>query len=340
MTDLIRSVASLPVADRVQATERGLEFYGDLTYEEWEELGVGLQRLGRAWQWWVGDWLNYGEHRWGEKYAQAVEVTGSEEKTLRNAVYVCGNVEMSRRRDNLSFSHHAEVASLDPDEQDALLSEAEERDWSRNQLRDAVRHYRHELEAVEAGPEPETCRVEELDWLLEQGWRFGTIYADPPWQYGNQGTRGATSDHYETMDVDEIADLPVAELAADNAHLHLWTTNAFLFDAREVMEAWGFEYKSAFVWVKPQMGMGNYYRVSHEYCLLGVRGSTPFRERDQMSWRKWDRCEHSAKPGRMYEIIESVSPRPYLELFARRQREGWVSWGNEIERDLFFQAAS
>lgn len=193
------------------------------------------------------------------------------------------------------------------------------------------------MAATPPGP-PEI--VEDLGVLVAAGAKFGTIYADPPWQYGNQGTRGATGDHYPGMLPEEVADFfPMANLARDDAHLHLWTTNAFLFDAREVMEAWGFEYKSVFVWVKPQMGMGNYWRVSHEFCLLGVRGSASFDVHDEMSWAEWDRGRHSAKPGRMYEKIERVSPGPYLELFARRQREGWVSWGNEIEEDLFFQKA-
>lgn len=201
-----------------------------------------------------------------------------------------------------------------------------------------LREWRREKKNPEPEPEALTLRTDDLQWLVDEGHTFGTIYADPPWQYGNQGTRGATGDHYPGMTPDEVADFfPIESLARDSAHLHLWTTNAFLFDARQVIEAWGFTYKSAFVWVKPQMGMGNYWRVSHEYCLLGVRGSASFRERDEMSWAEWPRGKHSAKPGRMYEKIERVSPPPYLELFARRVREGWVSWGNEIENDLFYQ---
>ncbi len=98
---------------------------------------------------------------------------------------------------------------------------------------------------------------------------YSTIYADPPWRYGNQGTRGATGDHYVGMSVDEICALPVSSLAAKDAHLHMWTTNAFLFEAQKVIESWGFEYKSCYVWVKPQIGMGNYWRVSHEFLLFG-----------------------------------------------------------------------
>lgn len=175
----------------------------------------------------------------------------------------------------------------------------------------------------------------DLNGLISQGTKFGCIYADPPWQYGNQGTRAATDNHYPTMPIPDICALPISQLAAENAHLHLWTTNAFLFDAKQVMEAWGFTYKSVMVWTKPQMGIGNYWRVSHEFLLLGVRGSAPFRDRSIMSWQTADRGQHSAKPGMFRQLIERVSPGPYLELFARDQHEKWTVWGNQIKRSMF-----
>lgn len=102
-----------------------------------------------------------------------------------------------------------------------------------------------------APPILETCAVSDLQNLIEHNKKFSTIYADPPWKYDNQATRSATDNHYDTMAVEDIALLPVSELTTDNAHLHLWTTNAFLFEAKEIVEMWGFEYKSCFVWVKP-----------------------------------------------------------------------------------------
>lgn len=179
--------------------------------------------------------------------------------------------------------------------------------------------------------------VGSLSELLSAGKRFPTIYADPPWQYGNQGTRASTGDHYDTMTIDQICAEPVAQLVEDNAHLHLWTTNAFLFDARRVMEAWGFEYKSCFVWVKPQMGMGNYWRVSHEFMLFGIRGSLPFHVRDEMSWGQFDRGRHSEKPDGMRSKIERVSPGPYLEMYGRAALPGteWTVYGNQVDGRLF-----
>jgi N6-adenosine-specific RNA methylase IME4 len=183
--------------------------------------------------------------------------------------------------------------------------------------------------------EGDGCTVNDLQTLIDEGKTFGTIYADPPWKYGNQGTRGSTDNHYKTMTPDEIAALPIAKLAAGDAHLHLWTTNAFLFDAKAVIEAWGFEYKSCMVWVKSQMGMGNYWRVSHEFLLLGKRGQCKFAVRNQMSWQEHKRMKHSAKPPEFRETIELVSPSPRIELFGREAVDGWTVWGDEIARNLF-----
>jgi N6-adenosine-specific RNA methylase IME4 len=179
--------------------------------------------------------------------------------------------------------------------------------------------------------------TEDLGGLIRSGQRFGCIYADPPWSYGNQATRASTGNHYETMSVAEIAALPVKDLAAEDAHLHLWTTNAFLFECPRILEAWGFTYKSVFVWCKPQMGIGNYWRVSHEFLVLGVRGDPDFSDRGLMSWAAIDRSTHSSKPEQVRLMIEKASPPPYLELFGRRAAQGWTVWGDEIERDLFNQ---
>ena len=186
---------------------------------------------------------------------------------------------------------------------------------------------------------PGTCTVQSLETLTERGHRFGTIYADPPWPYSNRGTRGAAGDHYETPSLEWIRDLPVEKVAADASHLHLWTTNAFLRDAFDVIEAWGFEYKSCFVWVKPKIGMGNYWRVSHEFLLLGVRGALSFADKAQRSWMEHEIGKHSRKPDRIREVIEKVSPGPRLELFGREAVEGWAVWGNQVDQDLFYATA-
>jgi len=183
----------------------------------------------------------------------------------------------------------------------------------------------------------DTCTISDLYTLIDQCKTFGTIYADPPWQYGNQATRAATSNHYDTLMPDEIAELPISQLTNENAHLHLWTTNAFLFECPNIMESWGFEWKSSFVWVKQQMGIGNYWRVSHEFLLLGVKGSLPFMAKDEKSWIELPRGKHSSKPEEIVDKIERVSPGPYLELFGRRTRKNWTVWGNQIPKQSFLE---
>ena len=174
--------------------------------------------------------------------------------------------------------------------------------------------------------------VTDLKELIRRGRKFTTVYADPPWDYDNRATRAAARNHYPTMSLDDICDEPVANLVAERAHLHLWTTNAFLPDAFEVIKAWGFDYKSCFIWVKPQLGIGNYWRVAHEFLLLGVRGTLPFRDQSQISWLERARSGHSRKPDVVRELIEKVSPGPYLEMYGRQAppSEEWTVYGNQV----------
>lgn len=169
-----------------------------------------------------------------------------------------------------------------------------------------------------------------IDELRSAGTRFTCVYADPPWDYSNQATRAATSNHYPTMTIAELAALPIAELVDDNCHLHLWTTSAFLREAFEIVDAWGFQYRSCFVWVKPRIGLGNYWRLAHELLLFGLRGSLPFGAKDLPSWIELPTTAHSEKPAQIRELIERVSPAPRLELFARTTSPGWTAFGNQI----------
>ncbi|MGE3182605.1 MAG: MT-A70 family methyltransferase [Phycisphaerae bacterium] len=176
-----------------------------------------------------------------------------------------------------------------------------------------------------------------FDDILASGRRYGTIYADPPWRYHNRASRGAADKHYPTMTVDEICALPIGGIAATGAHLYLWVTNAFLFNVPKIMRAWGFEYRPhIFAWCKPQMGVGNYWRVSHELCVFGSRpGADPLRDHRIGGWGVFPRGRHSEKPEQVREFIEAASPGPRIELFARNPAPGWSCWGNQIESNLF-----
>lgn len=173
--------------------------------------------------------------------------------------------------------------------------------------------------------------------------QYATFVADPPWQYGNTSTRGAAENHYGTMTIEELCALDVVrDRAADQSHLYLWTTAGHLPQAFEVMEAWGFEYKTYLVWVKPQMGMGNYFRVSTELVLFGVRGGMRTQARDIKNYFEAKRAKHSAKPIEFHDMVQKASPGPYMELFSRchaaevltgctcsKCRLGWSVWGNQ-----------
>lgn len=187
------------------------------------------------------------------------------------------------------------------------------------------------------GLSPAPSIVRNLDVLVHGGQRFATIYADPPWPYQNTAARGAAEKHYRTLTLEAIRREPVKSLIADQAHLHLWTTNAFLREALDVIRAWGFHYKSCLVWIKPQLGMGNYWRVSHQFLLLGVRGGLRFRDHSARSWHSADQAEHNRKPFAFRALIERVSPGPYLEMYGREEQPdcGWTVYGNQVERRLF-----
>lgn len=180
----------------------------------------------------------------------------------------------------------------------------------------------------------------------------GTIVADPPWRYGNTSTRGAAEDHYPTMSIDELCRTDDTERdpaavarkhAGEQAHLYLWATAGHLPEAFAVMDAWGFTYKTYLVWVKPQMGMGNYFRVSTELVLFGVKGDLRTNTRDTMNYFTAKRGKHSKKPLDFYDIVTKSSPGPYLEMFSRcrademldglcecsKCRLGWQTWGHE-----------
>ena len=177
------------------------------------------------------------------------------------------------------------------------------------------------------------------------GRKFATILADPPWRFQNRTGKMAPEhrrlSRYETMTLEDICALPVEGLAAEVAHLYLWTPNALLPEALEVMDAWGFSYKSNLIWHKVRKdggsdgrGVGFYFRNVTEMILFGVRGKnarTLAPGRRQVNMLETRKREHSRKPDEQYELIEACSPEPYLELFARGDRAKWEGWGNQAD---------
>jgi len=318
-------------------TDTGYQLREEVSHEDWLRVGVTLKRTGKGAMWWVGDWLRFGERQWGERYKEAMDATGHAYQTLANAAWVAREfADFSLRKEKLSWSHHHLLASTPEPERTRLAEQAEAEGWSCARLRQETNRSANapELRVVETNP---GYTVADLYALTRLGQSFGTVYADPPWPYGNQATRAATANHYGVMSMEDIYTLPIPDLVEDNAHLHLWTTTSFLAEGLRVIEAWGFTYKSHFIWAKPEMGLGNYWRVSHEILLLGVRGKAPFKDHGLKSWFTCSRGDtHSTKPDEVRKMIERASPGPYLELFGRRTAENWTVWGNQIERGTLF----
>jgi N6-adenosine-specific RNA methylase IME4 len=151
---------------------------------------------------------------------------------------------------------------------------------------------------------------------------------------GGKIKRGADR-HYSLMKTADIMNLNVNDIAEDNCHLYLWTTNNFFPDALKVMEAWGFNYKTTITWVKDRIGLGQYYRGITEHCLFGVKGSIPYKivdgKRQQgVTVIYAPKTKHSEKPIEIIRMIEKVSYPSYVEIFAREKREGWDSLGDEV----------
>jgi N6-adenosine-specific RNA methylase IME4 len=183
--------------------------------------------------------------------------------------------------------------------------------------------------------------------LLEatQGRKFATVLADPPWQFQNRTGKVAPEhrrlSRYETMGLEEICALPVREVVTATAHLYLWVPNALLPEGLRVLSEWGFTYKTNLVWHKIRKdggpdgrGVGFYFRNVTELLLFGVRGNnarTLAAGRRQVNYLATRKREHSRKPDEQYGLIESCSPGPYLELFARGTRPNWFLWGDQAD---------
>jgi N6-adenosine-specific RNA methylase IME4 len=179
-------------------------------------------------------------------------------------------------------------------------------------------------------------RIDDLIEFATAGNRMGCIVIDPPWPI-----LGSILP-YEAIELNELLDFPIPELAAARCHVHLWTLpNSCHRSAYKLVEHWGFRVVSEFVWCKTQAGRGNYWRMSHEFLLTAVRSEDDrFDDRTLRSWIEAPRGRHSEKPDRVREMIERASPGPRLELFARKLVPGWYTWGYEIAESLTDQSAA
>jgi len=221
------------------------------------------------------------------------------------------------RQGQIPVSQGAQIAREEPEVQRAIV--------------ETVRNENVKPQEARRRVKAETIRQREA--VMPSG-KFRVIYADPPWSYGNTQPdyHPEQRDHYAVMSMKEVCALPIKDMAMDNAVLFLWTTSPMLEEAFQVVNAWGFEYKTSFVWDKVKHNMGHYNSVRHELLYVCVRGSC------QPDVRKLfdsvvteERTQHSRKPAIFYDIIETLYTwGPYLELFAREKRDGWEVYGNEV----------
>lgn len=206
-----------------------------------------------------------------------------------------------------------EAAEVNPEKFDKLLKKVDKGDTSIAYAYQSVT-----LQQKHENPPP-----------LPEG-KYDVLYADPPWGYYYTAVSGNAEVQYQTMSLEDICSLEVP--SAKDAVLFLWATNPLLREALKVMESWGFEYLTNIVWVKNGLGIGYYVRGDHELLLIGKKGNIPPPEEENRpsSVIKADKQGHSVKPTEAYDIIEAMYPhRKRLELFARKTREGWASWGLE-----------
>lgn len=174
--------------------------------------------------------------------------------------------------------------------------------------------------------------------------KFTTILADPPWQFQNRTGKVAPEhkrlNRYGTLKLDEICAMPVSDVTTENAHLYLWVPNALLLEGIQVLQSWGFKYKTNLIWHKIRKdggpdgrGVGFYFRNTTEMILFGVKGHMRTLDpgRSQVNIIKSMKQEHSRKPDEQYDLIERCSPGDYLEIFGRGSRTGWTVFGNQAE---------
>lgn len=260
------------------------------------------------------------EHRLGEVLAMTVKHKGLNQHA--------GNGVLPPEISKMTSSRSQQLAKIPWKEIAAKIDEKTRNNEKASQAR-IVKELMQEKQREE-----NAALVEEAEPLSEIPNDFQTIVIDPPWDWDDEGDEtqlGRARHEYKAMSIEELHALPVDEHAKDNAHIYLWITNRSLPKGFALLESWGFRYVTCLTWCKPSFGMGNYFRGSTEHVLFGIRGSLPLLKKNVGTWFEAKRAgKHSAKPDEFFKLVESCSPGPWLEMFARKTRPGWVAWGAEV----------
>lgn len=191
-----------------------------------------------------------------------------------------------------------------------------------------------EREAKRKAAAKQIAKAATIEQALQAA-KFTTICIDPPWDWSDEGDKsqlGRGNTVYGGMTIDQLLAMPIGDYADSDAHLYLWITNRSLPKGFQLLTKWGFRYVTCLTWCKPSFGMGNYFRGASEQILFGVRGQLSLNRKDVGTWFEAPRGPdgHSSKPTAFYELVESCSPGPYLDVFSRRERDGWTCWGGQL----------
>ncbi len=303
----------------VGATPTALVLPPKTTFEEWGEIGRQLTGLEKSVMWWMGDWCHFGERGYGDLAKVALE-SDYAHQTWKHAASVSGKIERCRRRHLLSWSHHAEIASLPPAQQDALLDEAEEKGWSVRDIRKAAAR----IKRTDTAPDP-----------IEG--KYDCIVVDPPWpmeKIVREVRPNQREFAYEVMDEDDLVQFGHDEIEpcmADDCHVFMWTTHKFLPMGLRLLEAWGLKYVLTMVWHKnggfQPVGLPQY---NCEFALYGRKGAPKFvTTKDFPTCFTAPRREHSRKPDEFYDTVRRVCGGRRIEIFGRGARLGFDAYGFE-----------
>ena len=225
-----------------------------------------------------------------------------------------------------TYEHAAAVLDNAPE---TIIKAVRTGDMSINKAYQYVKRAEKEAQREEAR-QRNTEKIKTISSPLEAQGLFQTIVIDPAWDYSEEGDNdafGRIKPSYQTMPMKEIEALPIARISDENCHLYIWVTNRTLQKAFRLVEMWGFRYITCLTWIKPHFGVGNYYRSQTEHVLFGVKGQQPLKRHDVGTWFEAPCGQHSEKPDEFYKLVETCSFAPYIDIFGRKEREGWTVWG-------------
>jgi len=294
-----------------------LTFKRDVSKDEWMDVFKALKQVEGCVQFWIGDCLAYRQQKWG-MYDDIAEETGMEGNTLRQYKQVSEQVKSDTRVSDLSWTHHREVASLTPEKQELFLNRAIEEKLSVRELHNEIRKNGKIYESKE----------------LPDG-KFNVIYADPPWPIGSivmDKWESPIDDKYPIMSIEDIINLPIKELSADDCSLFIWTTHTFLHDCLDIIKEWGFKYFCTITWNKGNGWTQFGFHKMTEFLLFAYKGKININQYGKSipTLIEEKKTYHSKKPDSIRDMIKDKTPDGRLELFARDKYDGWIVWGNEI----------